>query len=126
MNKNNVMLEFALSLDSFERDIRKVSELIFELVRNDRGWWQLNICSLVSQPLISLKQYLNEMNDTSLIEWDFRENKELNFSILEPIEALVWLAALCRVDKILIGVLPRRFVDDFELQWKVIALYWIK
>lgn len=124
--KNNMnTLAMTQALDQLASDIQKISCLLIDLVQGDHAWWQENLSHLASQPLDSLKVALKEKGDHSISHWELKMKQEPDYTILEPLEALVWLAALCRLDRLLIGALPREFVDELELQWRVLALHWL-
>jgi hypothetical protein len=125
MQKNNAISGAVSMLDQFDSDIQKITNILAELVKDDKDWWKENMELLASQPLNSLKLHLTPFQDTSLSGWAFNAKGDEMYSILDPMEALVWLVGLCRVDRVLVDVLPREFVDQIELQWKVLALYWI-
>lgn len=126
MMKNNIAtLEMVSFLNQLDIDVQKITNSLMELVRNDEGWWKENVKLLVSQPLDSLKLHLTSFQDGSLSGWSFDVKRDAAYSILDPIESLIWLAGLCRVDRILIGGLPREFVDQYELQWRVLVMYWV-
>lgn len=125
MKKNMNALAISQTLDQFASDIQKISSLLIDLVHGDQAWWQENLRHLASQPLDSLKVALKDKADGSFSNWEFMIKQEADYAILEPLEALVWLVALCRLDRFLIGALPREFVDELELQWRVLALHWI-
>lgn len=121
MKKNSVIV----TINQLEADVQKITAALFVLVKDDKCWWLENLPLLVSQPLNSLKLHLTSFQDTSLSGWKFDLKDSISYSILDPLEALIWLAGICRLDRVLIGVLPREFVDQYELQWKVLALYWV-
>lgn len=125
MKKNIENLDVDSSLNHLDGDIQKITATLVELVQDDKPWWKENLELLASQPLDSLKLHLTPFQDTSLSQWSFNVKGDETYSILDPIEALIWLVGLCRLDRILIGALPRAFVDQIELQWKVWALYWV-
>ena len=125
MKKNNAIIEATSSLIQLEGDIQKITNVFVELVQGDKTWWEENMELLASQPLNSLKLHLTSLQDASLSQWSFNVKGDETYSILEAMEALVWLVGLCRLDRILVGVLPRAFVDQIELQWKVLAMYWV-
>ncbi|HEU5281414.1 MAG TPA: hypothetical protein VFU82_05505 [Gammaproteobacteria bacterium] len=124
MNKNTASAENNLTIDNLELDIQRITSALVELAKDDKPWWLKNLLSLASQPLDSLKFHLMRVHDTSLSHWKFNSKDDTPYSILDPIEALTWLAGICRLDRVLLGALPREFVDQYELQWKVLALYW--
>lgn len=125
MKKNIAVAESNLIFCNLESDVQKITSALFELVKDDKPWWLENLPSLVSQPLDSLKLHLTPFQDTSLSSWTFKSKDDTSCSILDPLEALIWLAGICRLDRVLVGALPREFVDQYELQWKVLALYWV-
>lgn len=126
MKKNNSAATFTVTLTQLDTDVQKITGVLLDLVHDDQSWWNENINLLISQPLTSLQQHLLSFKDESLDKWKFSTDKDAGFSILDPIEALVWLVALCRLDRILLGVLPRRFADEIDLQWRVLALHWMQ
>lgn len=125
MKKNKTVVEVNEVLMQLEADVQKITAILVDLVKDDQAWWESNLCLLASQPLDSLKKNLKVLADDSLSPWQFVAPEEAQYSSLDPLEALVWLAGLCRLDRVLIGALPRRFVEDFDLQWKVLALHWV-
>lgn len=125
MKKNKTAVDVSEQLNQLEADVQKITSTLVDLVKDDKPWWEENMHLLASQPLDSLKANLKEINDDSLSTWQFIAPEKANYSSLDPIESLIWLAGLCRLDSLLIGVLPQRFVEDYELQWKVLALHWI-
>lgn len=123
MKKNNTAINTALN--QLDAEVQKITTILVELVQDDREWWEENMLALASQPWNSLKNHLKRVQDSSLASWgiDLPHNEDV--SELDPIESLVWLAGLCQLDQILIGVLPRRLVDEIGLQWRVLALHWV-
>lgn len=112
-------------LQKLDEYAQKLTNVLLEIVKDDQVWWTENLKLLASQPLDSLKTHLASLQDTRLSAWTFSEKGEEKYSILGPVEALVWLVGLCRLDRTLIGALPREFVDQIESEWKVLALYWV-
>ncbi len=112
-------------LNRLESDVQKITSILLELAQNDGAWWKENIPSLISQPLNSLNHHLSILHDTTLTRFDFVEPRQPDVSILEPLEGLVWLAALCQLDRISIGALPKPFVEFYDLQWRILAMHWL-
>lgn len=114
------------ALEQLNRDIQKITSILLTLARNDCAWWKKNLLSLTSQPFNSLKHHLLALNDTTLAEFNFTQPMMPEMSVLEPLEGLVWLAAICQLDRILVNVLPQHFVELYDLQWPMLALHWLK
>jgi hypothetical protein len=125
MKTNIATSEITSLLNKLETDIQKTTRTLLELAKDDNPWWKENLGLLANQPLHSLKLHLTPFKDASLSHWTLNVKGDENYSILDPMDALVWLTGLCRLDRILINALPRELVDHIELQWKVLALYWI-
>lgn len=125
MNKNSSINELNAIFVTLNDDIQKITKSLLNLVCDDEVWWIMNVQALVSQPLNILKEYLKDRDDSTLNEWTLGLRSDLNFPKLEPLEALIWLVSLCRIDKFFINRLPPRFNEEVELQWKVMALNWL-
>jgi hypothetical protein len=125
MNDKKIVAGDNTIIQRLDDNVQKITNILIELAQDDKTWWEENLRYLASQPLDSLKQHLAAFQDTSLDGWSFYSSDAPSYSILDPIESLTWLAGLCRLDRVLIGALPRDFVDEFELQWRVWALYWV-
>jgi hypothetical protein len=126
MKHNNNGNPTERTLKHLDCDVQKITRILLTLARNDAAWWKENLFSLISQPFNSLKHHLAVLNDATLAEFNFAQPMEPKVSILEPLEGLVWLAALCQLDRILINALPQRFVELYDLQWRMLALHWLK
>lgn len=113
------------ALKQLEAEVQKITVVLIDVIKDDVMWWKENIYQLASQPWYSLLEHLRYSKDASLVTLNINLPIIDGMSYLEPLEALVWLAGLCHADQILIGSLPRQFVDDFCLQWRVLALNWI-
>lgn len=125
MQNNKTAAEISLALSKLENDVQNTTTNLMELIKDDHDWWLKHLPLLVGQPLNSLKQQLAPLNDRSFEKWDFYKPNHEFMTEMEPLESLVWLAALCRVDRLLVAALPRGFVDALELQWRVLALHWV-
>lgn len=125
MQNRKAYIDVDKSLDQLDRDVRKLTGILVDLVKDDREWWVENAVLLASQPLNSLKKHLEDVQDGTLKKWDLSLGQHVEFSVLDPVESLVWLAGLCNLDKLLLGVLPRAFIDEFLLQWRVLAVHWV-
>lgn len=125
MQNNKTAAEISLALSELENEVQKTTTSLMELIKDDRDWWAKHLPLLAGQPLNSLKHQLAALNDNSFKQWELYQPMHDPITEMEPLEGLVWLAALCRIDRMLINVLPRDFVDTLELQWRVLALYWL-
>lgn len=125
MKKNKTTLEINLALCELENEVQKTTTHLIELIKDDRDWWVKHLPLLAGQPLKSLKHQLTALNDNSLKDWMLYQPMNEPTTEMDPLESLVWLTALCRIDRMLIAVLPRGFVDALELQWRVLALHWV-
>lgn len=114
-----------LQLTKLRDDIKKITEILINLAKGDHEWWKLNILQLTSQPFHSILRHLSTLEDASFTNWNTYFPKLNDMEYFEPLEAVVWLASLCQLDQLLIGALPRHFIDEFNLQWQVLALHWL-
>lgn len=122
MKHNDTTRSTESPLQALTCDVQKITAILVALAQNDWAWWTEHLSSLTKQPLKSLHYHLSALNNATLAEFDTEDLTEPEASLLEPLEALVWLTALCQFDRILIGVLPRKFVELIDLQWQIFAV----
>lgn len=125
MNKIMTATPLNQKFVALNSEIQDITRILFDLAQDDKIWWKENTPSLVCQPLNSLKKQLELIDDKSLSQWDFSEVDTMNYSSLDPIESITWLVSLCRLDNLLIDSLPRRFVEQIELEWPLFASNWL-
>jgi hypothetical protein len=125
MKKNKTVAEMNSALIELENEVQNTTTSLMDLIKDDRDWWVAHLPLLAGQPLNTLKQQLAALNDTTFEPWELYRPMNEPTTEMEPLETLVWLAALCRIDRMLINVLPHDFIDTLELQWRVLALHWL-
>ena len=125
MNKMIMGSRVSRELNNINADIQRVSGELFNIANDDVSWWKANIKKLISQPLAQTKRYLSELNDHTLAQWDFGSAEYMDDINLEPIDSIVWLTSLCRIDTLLCSVLPNQFTEHMNLFWRIYACNWI-
>ncbi len=112
--------EAQATLQTLENEIAATTASLFTQVSEDQTWWKENLENIAERAHAAIKQ--SDLSDaTYLPAWEGERGLLTEDVSLNTQEAIVMLASLCRVDR-MIGALPRSFVEAFELQWKFLAL----
>lgn len=108
------------TLQTLENEIEATTASLFTQVSEDKAWWKENLATIAERAHAVIKN--SDLSNISYLPaWEGKRGILTEEVSLNTQEAIVMLASLCRVDRI-VGVLPRSFVDAFELQWKFLAL----
>lgn len=108
------------TLQTLENEIEATTASLFTQVSEDKAWWKENLANIAERAHAAIKN-ANLADKSYLPAWEGQHSALTEEVSLNTQEAIVMLASLCRIDRI-IGALPRSFVDAFELQWKFLAL----